>query len=546
MQHNHNVTYVLKLIGALLLTALSLSVIAHGLMESPAARNQFCGVLTKPDQVVNGTGLYPICGEAFVDDFNGGYSFMSVLTHAEGRKVVTPLPENVCGFNAETFNNGPTPWDKPIDWPTNNMQSGPNEIVWNIEWGPHFDDTKEFVYWITKADFQFQPGVPLTWNDFEPTPFCDLQYDDANPNANPNVTPDKPGTRFSTMCNVPERQGRHVIYGEWGRNQFTFERFHGCIDAQFSGGGGIVDAVVSATPNSNSFTGAGSVALSASNSVGSGLSYQWTVSSAGSANYTLSNASAETTQLTFTDPTAANNVTVTLVVSNVDGVTDSAAYSFEHLPESTPATWKLIGPLTATAQTLSDGQRVTVRSVDGNGVDSYLPASPLVIDSANSAADQWPYALALLINANNGDIALGTLDVNGNVVAQLDATANNIYTRVGADVAGAFLNIESPSASNCEFIIGNEWNTGYTATIKINNNGTTAINDWMVSWTLQSSQVGNLWNADFTAGTPNTAGNLPWNATIQPGQSVEFGFNGSKTVADTQAEIPIVFGAVCN
>ena len=30
---------------------------------------------------------------------------------------------------------------------------------------------------------------------------------------------------------------RHVIYGEWGRNFFTFERFHRCVDAVFQGGG---------------------------------------------------------------------------------------------------------------------------------------------------------------------------------------------------------------------------------------------------------------------------------------------------------------------
>ena len=34
---------------------------------------------------------------------------------------------------------------------------------------------------------------------------------------------------------VPERQGRHVIYAEWGRNHFTFERFHGCVDVVIGG-----------------------------------------------------------------------------------------------------------------------------------------------------------------------------------------------------------------------------------------------------------------------------------------------------------------------
>ncbi|MEM1179800.1 MAG: lytic polysaccharide monooxygenase auxiliary activity family 9 protein, partial [Acidobacteriota bacterium] len=218
-----------------LLFLLAHPVLGHGLMEDPPSRNWLCGAITKPDQVANGTAAYPICGDAFAVDFNGGYSFMSVLTHDVGRSGVTPLPEHVCGFGSETWNGGATPWDTPIDWPTNAMSAGRNEITWNISWGPHFDDTEEFRYWITKSDFQFQVGVPLTWQDFEDQPFCVLNYVDTDPTGNPDVVPDKAGTRFHTFCDVPARSGRHVIYGEWGRNFFTFERFHGCIDAVFDG-----------------------------------------------------------------------------------------------------------------------------------------------------------------------------------------------------------------------------------------------------------------------------------------------------------------------
>lgn len=112
----------------------------------------------------------------------------------------------------------------------------PFSCRWNIEWGPHFDDTEEFVYWITKADFVYDSSQQLTWNDFEATPFCDEGYNDSNPTGNPNIVPDKTYNKFYTTCNnVPNRSGRHIIYAEWGRNQWTKERFHGCIDVQFSG-----------------------------------------------------------------------------------------------------------------------------------------------------------------------------------------------------------------------------------------------------------------------------------------------------------------------
>ena len=119
-----------------------------------------------------------------------GYSFMSVLTHTTGRAGVGPRT-NVCGFNSETWNGAATVWDQPIDWPTVPMTAGPRNFVWNISWGPHFSDSSDFRYWITKPSFVWQTGRALTFADFEDAPFCDLAYNDATPNANPNLIPDK-------------------------------------------------------------------------------------------------------------------------------------------------------------------------------------------------------------------------------------------------------------------------------------------------------------------------------------------------------------------
>lgn len=120
-----------------------------------------------------------------------------------------------------------------MDWPTTPMTPGRNEFKWNIAWGPHFDDTEEFRYWITKPGFQFNPNAPLSWNDFEDSPFCVQMYDHSSPYDNSDVIPLPDSDAFLTFCNVPNRDGRHVIYAEWGRNQWTYERFHGCIDLQF-------------------------------------------------------------------------------------------------------------------------------------------------------------------------------------------------------------------------------------------------------------------------------------------------------------------------
>lgn len=235
-----------NVLGAALL-ALSAMSFGHGFVDSPGARNYFCGKITKPDEVANGTARYPVCGDAFAGDFNGGYSYMSVLNHHQGRKVLGPSTRNVCGFDSETWQGGKTPWDNAINWPVNNINSGSRVFSWDISNGPHFDDTSDFRYWITKPGFVYQVGRELTWADFEDQPFCDLPYNDDNPGAYPNVRAEKATAHIHTTCTVPSRTGRHVIYAEWGREPPTYERFHGCIDVQIGGGG-----ASSAPPTSSS------------------------------------------------------------------------------------------------------------------------------------------------------------------------------------------------------------------------------------------------------------------------------------------------------
>lgn len=207
--------------------------LGDGLMESPPARNWYCGYKTKPDEILNHQAQFPACSTAFAAIPNAGYNFMTVVTHSWGRAQADPLPGHVCSFDAETWQGAQTPWDVPMDWPAAPMAAGVQSITWNAYWGPHYDDTHDFSYWITKPDFVFSPARELTWDDFETEPFCVELYDDKNPAANPDLTVDKTNAKFTTRCTIPARIGHHVIYGEWGRTESTKQRFHGCIDAAF-------------------------------------------------------------------------------------------------------------------------------------------------------------------------------------------------------------------------------------------------------------------------------------------------------------------------
>jgi chitin-binding protein len=421
---------------------LSQSALAHGLVQDPPARNWFCGAVTKPDHVQNGVAQYPVCGNAFFApgiEPTAGYSFMSVLTHTTGRAGIGPRT-NVCGFNSETWNGAATVWDQPIDWPTVPMTAGPRNFVWNISWGPHFSDSSDFRYWITRPGFVWQTGRALSFADFEDTPFCDLAYNDATPNANPNLIPDKANALFTTRCTVPSRSGRHVIYAEWGRTPPTFERFHGCIDASFSGTPPpTVTANIALNPNVSTFTGSGSIALNGSASVGSNLSYRWSVDSENPSLYSITNPTSAQATLNLGVPQASGNVTVNLLVTSGSS-SDTETRTILHQP-AVSNQWFDLGVLTPDARTLVVGDRVNVRTVSSTGQDAFWPTTPITITSANTGATQWPVALANAVNALNGNVRIGVLNAQNQVVPAANATSNRVYSLTTANIASAFLQV---------------------------------------------------------------------------------------------------------
>lgn len=348
---------VAKIILMTSLTTIPAMALGHGLMVDPPARNAHCGLNEKADQAVS-----PACIAAAEADANGLYQFMSVLTHDIGR--TGGQSDNVCGFDSETWQGGITPWDLPLDWPTTPIVDGPLTITWDISWGPHFDDTEEFRYWITKPGFQYQVGTPLSWSDFEAEPFCVLNYDDNNPNADLRVVADKAASQFKTTCDVPERSGRHVIYGEWGRNQYTYERFHGCVDVMIND---------SAPPISSSSSSIGSQASSSSTSSSSSNSSSSSIVSSDSTPANSSSSSSSGTANVSCDYVVSNEwnsgfVADIRLTNNSANIVDGWTVSWDYADGSTiEQAWNAeisgTGPYSASGvgwnQSILPGQTVT-------------------------------------------------------------------------------------------------------------------------------------------------------------------------------------------
>lgn len=91
----------------------------------------------------------------------------------------------------------------------------------------------------------------------------------------------------------------------------------------------------------------------------------------------------------------------------------------------------------------------------------------------------------------------------------------------------------TPVPNSCDITyVVNQWDSGFTASVTITNNGATAINGYTLSWLFTAGQqVTSGWNATFsqsgsTVNASNPAGN--WNGTIAAnGGTVNFGFQGT-------------------
>lgn len=104
--------------------------------------------------------------------------------------------------------------------------------------------------------------------------------------------------------------------------------------------------------------------------------------------------------------------------------------------------------------------------------------------------------------------------------------------------------LATPAQAACQYVVTNQWNNGFTASVRVTNDTSSAVNGWSVNWQYSGdNRIVNSWNANFSGSNPYTASNLSWNGNLQPGQSAEFGFQGTK--GNTAPQVPTVNGSLC-
>lgn len=130
--------------------------------------------------------------------------------------------------------------------------------------------------------------------------------------------------------------------------------------------------------------------------------------------------------------------------------------------------------------------------------------------------------------------------VNGDKEVELDELFSLVLSSpVGATIARAKagITIQSDDAgpvqpgeltARGDLSIVADWGAGFTATVTVSNTGTKAIEGWKLAYDFPFA-VSNIWNAKVASQVGNrfTLVDVGYNATIQPGGSISFGFNGS-------------------
>jgi len=115
----------------------------------------------------------------------------------------------------------------------------------------------------------------------------------------------------------------------------------------------------------------------------------------------------------------------------------------------------------------------------------------------------------------------------------------NLAAIIGLGLASGLMATTASAA--CVYTVSNSWGSGFTASIRVTNDTTAAVNGWQVSWSYARNTVASAWNAQLSGNYSAT--NLAWNGRLNPGQSAELGVQGATNGGAIEA--PTITGALC-
>ncbi|MBQ4812477.1 cellulose binding domain-containing protein [Pseudoalteromonas luteoviolacea] len=103
-----------------------------------------------------------------------------------------------------------------------------------------------------------------------------------------------------------------------------------------------------------------------------------------------------------------------------------------------------------------------------------------------------------------------------------------------------------PESAQCTFEVEQEWISGFRGKVTITNTESVAISNWKVLMAFSdNTKLTGVWHARHSGNNPYEIINENYNSTINPGQSLNFGFNAQKTQENDAPTTPSL-GGLCS
>ena len=173
------------------------------------------------------------------------------------------------------------------------------------------------------------------------------------------------------------------------------------------------------------------------------------------------------------------------------------------------------------------------------------PNSTAPISSSSSSISSSTVSSSVPLSSSSRSSSSASSSMSSSSSSLVSSVASSSISSSSMASSSSSSSSSQSGSGACAYVITSQWGTGYTAAIRISNKGTTAISGWSVSWTYSTgTNITSSWNAVLTGSNPYSATGVSWNSTINPGQTVEFGFQGNQPT--NANETPKVTGSVCN
>lgn len=222
------------------------------------------------------------------------------------------------------------------------------------------------------------------------------------------------------------------------------------------------------------------------------------------------------------------------------GLVGAASTINVQTPQSTPPSPP--GNLTVSGVTSTSATLTWTASTPGSA-----PLSGYVIYRIDPAGE-----VAIRVTPNATTTTTTFTDLTPGTTYQMRVRARDTFNVLSGPSRTVTFTTRAPQGDCAVSYSVTDWGngSGFTGSVTVTNSGTSAVTGWSLRFTFPSGQrVVQGWNATWaqaTGSTEVTATNLDWNATIQPGASVNIGFSGSFSGSNPKPDAFTLNGRACS